>query len=449
MTTKLTDVQLRAWLKKRPSKRRPAPDGTVPGLSIRVGPQAMTWTLKLRVKGEGGVSARGFKIKGKMHRITLGEYPDVTLEAARGTANIYVDQAKKGISPVKALESAATAGGPTVAALGTTFIADYVKMRELRALRKYEMALDVHIVPLLGPKLADLLTREDVRDAVKKVMVKKPRGSGSKDRPRGGKEAARTFVSILRQMIGWGMEEKKLTRKDNPVSGMEKNLPKKRKGERVLSPDEARDAWRAAGDLGYPFGPVYQLSLLTADRRGEWSQCTGSYLDFVQAIQVVPARGYKSDHVHVMPLVPQAVEILKWVLAYHARSNGPYIFSGTDGARPLQGWSKAQKRMMDAIYANTGIVPKKWTPHDMRRTVATRVAEATGEAGDKMVKRVLGHTEEGATTIYNRYAYVKEMRRVLTEWANELLATEKMVYVCPDSRLFVPGGGAIALPLAA
>jgi hypothetical protein len=48
---------------------------------------------------------------------------------------------------------------------------------------------------------------------------------------------------------------------------------------------------------------------------------------------------------------------------------------------------------------------------------------ATGEAGDKLVKRVLSHAEVGATAIYNRYAYVREVRKVLTDWANELLAT--------------------------
>ena len=47
----------------------------------------------------------------------------------------------------------------------------------------------------------------------------------------------------------------------------------------------------------------------------------------------------------------------------------------------------------------------------------------------------LGHAEQNVTEIYNRYAYVKEMRKVLTQWANELLATEKMHYVCADSSI--------------
>ena len=57
--SKLTDVALRAALKKAPSKRRELADGAVPNLSLRLGPGSATWTLKIRVAGEGGVSKRG------------------------------------------------------------------------------------------------------------------------------------------------------------------------------------------------------------------------------------------------------------------------------------------------------------------------------------------------------------------------------------------------------
>lgn len=36
----------------------------------------------------------------------------------------------------------------------------------------------------------------------------------------------------------------------------------------------------------------------------------GSFVDLDQALLVLPAKHYKSDHVHIVPLVPQAVVIL-------------------------------------------------------------------------------------------------------------------------------------------
>jgi integrase len=448
MITKLTDVKLRGWITKRPAIRLPVPDGTVAGLSIRVGPQAMTWTMKLRVTGEGGVTRRGHPRKGKTHRITLGEYPAVTLQQARGTANAYLDQAKKGINPAKALETGSTSGGLVVEALAKAFIDDYVMLKELKSLRKYQQVIDVHIMPQLGTMLAAMVTRDEVRDALKKAMVKKPRGTGPRDRPRGGKEAARSMISVGRSMFTWGIEEKKINRPDNPFSNMEKTLPKKKKGQRALNLEEAQEAWDAAGDIDYPFGPVYQLDALTGSRRVEWAACKKSYLHLRQGLQIIPADNYKSGHVHVVPLIPEAIEILEWVLATHP-TRGEYVFSGTDGLNPISGWSKAHKRLMDAICANTGAYPIPWTPHAIRKFVATSVAEDLGMQGDKLVKKILGHSDKDVTSLYNEYGYVKEVRACLTRVAERLLVGREMRYVLPGSRFARPGVMATAPLLAA
>jgi len=111
--------------------------------------------------------------------------------------------------------------------------------------------------------------------------------------------------------------------------------------------------------------------------------------------------------------VPAAVDLLRHVFAYHPGESGEYILSG------------AQMRMRRAICAHTGSREMKpWTPHDLRRTVATRIAEALGVGGEQLIKRVLGHSDGSVTAIYNRYGYVKEMRAVLTQWASDLLGNE-------------------------
>jgi integrase len=224
-------------------------------------------------------------------------------------------------------------------------------------------------------------------------------------------------------MISWGISEELLHRRDNPASGMESNLPRKRKKERVLSIEEARIVWRAAETLRYPFGPAYQLILLTGCRPGEWARARRPWVDLKQNLCVIPAERYKSDHVHVVPLVEEAVRILTGVLTTFRGRSGDFIFSGTDGRKPVAGWPKAQARMMRAMCAVSGDQPAQpWTPHDLRRTVATRIAEQLGVGGEQLIKRVLGHADGSVTAIYNRYGYVKEMRAVLEQWASELTA---------------------------
>lgn len=51
----------------------------------------------LRVTGEGGINAHGKRLLGRKIRVSLGNYPQVSLQAARAQANHLLDQAKLGI----------------------------------------------------------------------------------------------------------------------------------------------------------------------------------------------------------------------------------------------------------------------------------------------------------------------------------------------------------------
>jgi hypothetical protein len=135
---RLTDTAIRAVIVKPRARRIDLADGAVAGLTLRIGrTRGATWSLVFRVVGEGGLTGRGHALKGGKHRISLGSYPEVTLEAARAKANHCLDRAKAGDCPTDELERAATAGGLTVSALADRFVTDYVRMKELRALRKY------------------------------------------------------------------------------------------------------------------------------------------------------------------------------------------------------------------------------------------------------------------------------------------------------------------------
>jgi Arm DNA-binding domain len=261
---RLTDTAIRATIAKPRTRRIDLADGAVAGLTLRIGrTRGATWSLLFRVVGEGGITDRGHALKGGKHRISLGSYPEISLEAARSRASHSLDQAKNGECPTDALERDATAGGLTVSGLCEKFLDDYVRMKELRAFLKYEGAIRVHVVPHLGYVLADMLSRDQVRACVKKVMIRVPRGSGSKDRPRGGKEAARSVIAVVRKMINWGIRERILKRTDNPLTGMEDNLPKKKRKARVLSLEDA-NRLASGADAGLPVRTG--LSVDDADR---------------------------------------------------------------------------------------------------------------------------------------------------------------------------------------
>ena len=76
----------------------------------------------------------------------------------------------------------------------------------------------------------------------------------------------------------------------------------------------------------------------------------------------IPAAYTKNGEVHIVPLAPQVVEIIRRL---PQRSNCQWVFT-TDGKRPISGFSK----LKTALDAQLEIL-EPWRLHDLRRTCAT------------------------------------------------------------------------------
>src|SRR6185437_10380769 len=65
---RLTDPVLKMHLRSPPSEHLTLPDGAIPGLSARVGTKGTaSWSLLIRVAGEGGTKASGERLLGDKH----------------------------------------------------------------------------------------------------------------------------------------------------------------------------------------------------------------------------------------------------------------------------------------------------------------------------------------------------------------------------------------------
>ena len=133
---KLTDVRLRALLDRPPSERIELKDGTIDGLTLRVGPRGRpTWTFRFRVRGEGGITERGTKLNGvRYHCVSLGSYPDVTIKEARRKAAAYADDAAAGRNPLTDFEERAVDKRDTVAALVEDYVAHFLVCLPVQAM---------------------------------------------------------------------------------------------------------------------------------------------------------------------------------------------------------------------------------------------------------------------------------------------------------------------------
>ena len=63
-------------------------------------------------------------------------------------------------------------------------------------------------------------------------------------------------------------------------------------------------------------------------------------------------------------------------------------------------------------------IGERFTPHDLRRTVRTKLAEIG--VADVVAERVMGHRLQGMLRVYNQYHYAEEKRQALRTWEKHL-----------------------------
>jgi integrase len=190
--------------------------------------------------------------------------------------------------------------------------------------------------------------------------------------------------------------------------------------ERVLSDDELCLVWRCCEVLGWPFGDLFQLLILTAQRLGEVSTMLWRDLDLDKAIWTLPGAIAKNGEANEVPLSPVAVAILTRLPPLGRQG---YVFSALNGsANPVSGFSKAKARLDKEIAAALaeadGPAMLPWRLHDLRRSAASRMAQLG--ISQHIIEKVLNHVtgaRSGDAKIYNRYGYMTEKRQALELWA--------------------------------
>ena len=179
--------------------------------------------------------------------------------------------------------------------------------------------------------------------------------------------------------------------------------------ERVLNDAEIKSIWTGCPDDD--FGAVVKLLILTGQRRTEIGSLRW---DEVRDEQIVlPSSRTKNGRAHVVPLS----ELAKTIVNQFGRDGRQCVFGTTDSG--FFNWAKS-KQALDARVANVN----GWTLHDLRRTVATRMAELGVQPHiiEAVLNHVSGH-KGGVAGIYNRATYDKEKREALNLWAEHVMAS--------------------------
>ena len=220
----------------------------------------------------------------------------------------------------------------------------------------------------------------------------------------------------------------------------------------MFSDDEIRLFWRKIGEPpnSARIGQALRLALLTGVRVTEMAGAEIKEFDHLddpdRAVWTIPAVRSKNGRLHVIPLSSRALEIVSDLLRRGDLRGGNklksrfILVSPAKPDKPIEGHalSVAMSRFGDALRASssepplsdeeqgaiTSWVAERPTAHDLRRTMATRMAGSGVPAED--VSACLNHTRKGVTaTHYDHYDRAQEKRRALVQWAQQVASLVK------------------------
>ncbi|MEJ0092588.1 MAG: site-specific integrase [Methylocella sp.] len=163
--------------------------------------------------------------------------------------------------------------------------------------------------------------------------------------------------------------------------------------------------------MGWPYGHVAQILILTGQRRSEVTDLAWSELDLDARTWTLPAVRAKNKREHTIPLSDPAIAILKTAPRI-AGSEFVFTFSGDN---PLVGYALIKRRLDDLLPKD--MIP--WRLHDLRRTFASNLARMG--IAVHVTEKLLNHTGGtfgGITGVYQRFNYADEQRSAVEAWAH-------------------------------
>jgi integrase len=403
-------------------------DNQLPGFGLRVSETGRkTWIVMYRVNG-------------KLIRETLGTTsitPNVA--DAREQARESLRKAQQDINPVEERREAKRAAqiaaerepAQSFSAIANRYLREYVEKNTRPAtIKETRRILDRDVKPLWGTRPFHDITKGDVLVLIDGI-------ANRRDRPRreatgGAAVQANRTLARLKTLFRWAKDNDLIT--VDPTDGVRWRV-KEVARDRALTDDEIRRFWAGCGELGWPFGRMFKLLLLTAQRRDEVGRMEWSEVALDKCLWTIPRDKAKNDRTHEVHLSDLAMEILNElpkISRPKANAGGtepsPYLFT-TNGERPVSGFSKAKARLdehmlqlLRAELEQAAMDPERakiesWILHDLRRTAATGMARLN--IAPHVVDRILNHvsgTIRGVAAVYNRHAYLDERKTALEAW---------------------------------
>jgi integrase len=365
-------------------------DAALPGFALRLTHTgSKSWTLLYRPAGQH-----------KLRRLTLGTYPALSLADGRELARKAMHDVDKGADPVevRAAEQRQNVAG-LFENVAVEFVERHCKPRN-RGWRRQERDLQREFLPAWRGRQIANITRLDIIKELDRIA------------DRASPRRANRYLALIKKLFGWAAERGFV---DASPAAVVKPPGREVSRDRVLTDGELAAIWRCCEQVGWPFGDLFRLLIVTGQRLGEVAAMRWESVNLGGQIWTVPAEVSKNGIANEVPLSELAIETLEGLAPLDGHSG--YIFPAQNGSgNPVSGFSRAKRNLDKALAADGDFAP--WRLHDLRRTAASGMAQLS--VAPHVIERVLNHVQPGVAGVYNRFAYLPEKREALDMWAGHI-----------------------------
>lgn len=398
----LDDVQIRRWVAKGAAIARSDGDGLTFTLSSA---GTATWVLRYRVSGV------------RRKEITLGNYPDLTLAAARKLARerrVDVDQGKDPAADKKVLKMR-TQMAWTVRELISDYKEKKLTTPPLAEGTVYYRKWDLD--KIIGPKLGSMEVRNVTPADIVHVIESSKRSW----------TICKRLLTSAKLLFAHACGKRLIN--VNPCVGIDLTAlmgahPPIRKRV-MLAEDELRALLKDINDIGVENGLAFRILLATCVRSIELAKARWEHIDFELGTWWVPAESVKTRTGFLVPITPTVAEWFKSLQCLSGDS--PWVLPArTDRRRKRVGDTHVGKTTLWAAITRAfdrgDIDVRRFTPHDTRSTAKGHMRNM-GIPND-ITEIALNHALKGMEAVYDVREEIPERRQALEKWAAFIEACE-------------------------
>lgn len=334
----------------------------------------------------------------------LGAFPALSLADARRLRADYLSLLANGIDPQTQAEQVTEQQQIALDSIFSTVAANWFALKQASITPDYAKdiwrSLEKDVFPAIGEIPVQEIKARKLVEALEPIKA------------RGALETVRRLVQRINEIMIYAVNTGLID--SNPASGIGMAFEKPKKQHMpTLRPEELPKLMRslAMSNLSIPTRCLIEWQLLTLVRPSEASGARWVEIDLDAKLWIIPAERMKAKREHIVPLSPQALDILE--IMKPISTHREYVFpSRNDPKQPMN------SQTANAALKRIGF-GGKLVAHGLRSIASTALNEA--HFNSDVIESALAHSDKNEVRrAYNRAIYLEKRIEMMDWWGDQV-----------------------------